>query len=329
MKRKFVTEYSIGYLNSYTAMLTAQQLLSGDKMTPEQINQIAECHIYLITARPAPYFKENSIKHDDNKLSGCLCYKVDGVEKEVKFEGFPWVLDDNAVSVTCKYPYKQVISYDADGKECTYVPADYLANMYLTEGADGLTELNNYEVLYVGQAIGNQGNRNAMDRLRSHSTLQKILAQTGYDYPDKEIMIFMYEFKHENIFSSMDGRATDVDESDKNESRLFNTIQNPPNKKQKIGLVEAGLIRYFQPHYNEIFKIKFPSTKHKVLQSCFKLDISGFVVELNSENLNYFLYSKTVKTNNHHIAKIDLFSSIDRSSFFSPTGFKVNPDVIS
>ncbi|MCL6365255.1 hypothetical protein EXT60_13510 [Pectobacterium carotovorum subsp. carotovorum] len=327
MKRKFATEYIINYLNSYTGMLTAQQLLSGDKISPEQNTAISECHIYTITARPAPYFKEQSIKHEDGKLSGCVCYKIDGIEKTVEFNDFPWKLDKDAVSISCKYPYKEVISYDADGKECTYVPASHLVNMFLINEVNK-TDLNNYEVLYVGQALGNLGDKNAIDRLKKHATLQKILSQTHYDYPDKEIVIFMYEFKHDSMISSMDGRASDADQSDKNEERLFNAIENPPSKKQKIGLIEAGLIRYFQPHYNEVYKIKFPSTKHKVLTSCYNLDISGFSVELSLEDLNSFLYSNAVSSSDHHIAQIDLFSSINRSSFFSPTEFKMNPEVI-
>ncbi|MGR6771640.1 hypothetical protein ACU36R_08430 [Pectobacterium brasiliense] len=297
-------------------------------MSQEQNDSISECHIYTITARPAPYFKEQSIKHENGKLSGYICYKIDGVEKTVEFNDYPWKLDKDAVSICCKYPYKEVISYDADGKECTYFPASHLVNMILMNGVKTKDDLNNYEVLYVGQSLGNQGNRNALDRLKKHSTLQKILSQTAYDYPDKEIVIFMYEFKHDSIISSMDGRASDADQSDKNEERLFNAIENPPNKRQKIGLIEAGLIRYFQPHYNEIYKIKFPSTKHKVLKSCYNLDISGLSVELNSETLNSFLYSNSVRSSNHHIAQIDLFKSIDRSSFFSPTDLKLNPEVI-
>ncbi len=327
MKRKFVTEYCIGYLNSYSAMVTAHQLSSGAKMTPEQISSFSDCHIYAITARPTPYFKKDSIKYCDEKLSGSICYKIDGVEKEIEFNNYKWKLDSNAVSVECKYPYKEVISYDKDGNECsTYVPATYLASVYLSKNRN---DLNDYEVLYIGQSLGSQGNKNALDRLSSHSTLQKILARTSYEYPDKEIVIFMYEFKHDRMYSSIDGRASNADNSDKNETRLFNAMENPPDKKQKIGLIEAGLIRYFQPPYNEIYKIKFPSTKHRVLNSCYNLDISGFIVEINCENLNYFLHSKSITSSYHHIAKIDLFNSIDRSSFFSPTEFKISPDVIS
>lgn len=328
MKRKYTTEYCLGFLNSYTAMLTAQQLLSGGTMTQGQIESIANCHIYIITARPAPYFKADSIKHENNKLSGTICYKIDGIEKSIEFENYSWKLEHDAVSLNCKYPYKEIISYNAEGKEVTYVAASFLANIFLNPGSDGLTDLNNYEVLYVGQSLGNQGNRNAYDRLKSHSTLQKILSQTGYDYPDKEVMIFMHEFKHENMFTSMDGRAIDADKSDKNEERLMNAIKNPPDKKQKIGMIEAALIRYFQPYYNEMYKIKFPSTKHKILKSCYALDISGLVVELNTENLNYHLYSSTIISKHHHMAQIDLFNSLERRSFFAPTGFENNPEVI-
>jgi len=323
-----MTEYSIGYMNSYTAMVTAHQLLSGDKMAPEQLKSISECHIYIITARPSPYFKPDSLKHENDLLSGKVCYRIDGVEKEIDFSGFGWELVDGAVSIDCKYPFKEIISRNPEGNEVRYIAASYLANIYLSEGSEHLTDLNNYEVLYVGQSIGNTGNRNALDRLTNHSTLQKILAQVGYDYPDKEIMIFMHEFKHEYMFSSTDGRAKDSDTSDANETRLFNAIENPPNKRQKIGMVEAGLIRYFQPHYNEIYKIKFPSTKLKVLNSCYELDISGLTIELNSTDLNYFLHSATVRTDNHHIAQFDLFDALERNSFFTPTGMTINPKVI-
>lgn len=310
-------------------MITAHQLLSDGKMSPKQSEALSECHIYAITAIPTTYFKKDSLRYDEKGLSGSICYKVDGDEKEIEFEHFPWVWDENAVTMQCKYPYKEVINYDSNGNECTYISANYLATTFLNKNFSEKTDLNDYEVLYIGQALGNQGNRTAIDRLNSHSTLQKILARTSHEYPDKEIVIFMYEFKHDNMFSSMDGRSLNADKSIKNEERLMNAIQNPPNKKQKIGLIEAGLIRYFQPPYNEIYKIKFPSTKHRVLNSCYDLDMSGFVVEVNCENINYFLHSKSVKSSYHHIVKIDLFNSINRSSFFTPGEFKVSPDVIS
>ncbi len=314
-------------MNSYTSMMTAHQLLKGGEIKPTDRENISQCHIYIITARPSPYFKPEFLKHENDTLFGKIFYKINGTETAIDFNDYRWKLEDDAISIDCKYPYREIRSLNHQGQEVTYLPASYLANAYLSKNF-GIGELNSYEVLYVGQAQGDQGNRSALDRLASHATLQKILALTNHDYPDKEIMIFMYQFEHGQVIASMDGRAKDADNSDENEIRFLNAARNPPNKRQKIGLIEAGLIRYFQPHYNEIFKIKFPSTKHKVLKSCFDLDITALIVELDSSDLNYALYSKTTSAKSHHIAQIDLVSSLNRQSFFFSTGFTNNPKVI-
>ena len=324
MKRKYVTEFAVSYMNSYSIMITAYQLMKGGILKDEYRYAIDKCHIYIIAARPSPYFDPATIKHENNKLSGDVCYKIDGVENRVPFDGYRCKLEGDAVSLKCKYPFKEIWSINENGEEVTHLPASYFASTKLPHNED----LNSYEVLYVGQALGKQGNRSALDRLKNHSTLQKILAMTNNDYPDKEIMIFMYQYEHAQVLTSIDGRAKDADNTSVNETRLMNTIQNPPEKKQRIGMIEAGLIRYFQPHYNEIFKIKFPSTKHRVLESCRKLDITGLGIELDSSDLNYYLYSHEQYKSQHHIIQIDLVSSKNRMSFFSATGFKDSPTLI-
>ncbi|MDH4561711.1 hypothetical protein [Pseudomonas sp. BN411] len=327
MKRKFVTEYALGYMNSFTSIVTAHQLLLGGRVNPVDQQNLDKSHIYIITARPQPFFKPETLRHEGGLLSGVVCYRIDGKEHEIPFEGFHWTLDDEASKIECRYPYREICSFNPDGQEGTYLPASMLTFRYLQEDRSGAVDLNRYEVLYVGQSLG-QGNRSAPERLKNHSTLQKILALTNHDYPDKEIMIFMYQFEHDQFFTSMDGRAKDANNTNQNESRLINAMRNRPNKKQKIGMIEAGLIRYFQPHYNEIFKIKFPSAKHKTLKSCYDLDVSSLVIELACQELNYYFYSPTVTAKNHHIAKIDLVASQKRLSFFNATGFNEMPDII-
>lgn len=327
MKRKYVTEYSFGYMNSLTVMVTAHQLMQGGVMRPDDEENLSNCHIYFIAARPLPYFKQGSIKHYNKKLSGILCYKIDGHEFEIPFADYPWELSKDVVNIELKYPYREVVSYKENGEVETLVPASFLANLYIPIIVEG-SPLNQYEILYIGQALG-QGSRSAADRLKRHETLQKILALSSYEYPDKEIMLFMFEFEHDQMFTSMDGRAKDADNSGENETRLINAMKNPPNKKQKIGMIEAGFIRYFQPHYNEIFKIKFPSSKHKVLQSCIDLDVTGLILELDTSDLRCKLYSLAATVSDHHIAKLDLTSQQNRLSFFHITGIGALPGVIS
>ncbi|HDT4368133.1 TPA: hypothetical protein QHL04_002712 [Klebsiella aerogenes] len=326
MKRKFIHEFAFGYLNSFTAMVTAQQLTSDAKMNLEQEKQLSKCHIYFICARPSFYFIENTIKHEKNTLSGEIGYKIDGKESRFHFE-YDWILEDDAIDVICKYPFREVISINNAGEEVTYISASIIATFHSSK-LDCFSDLSSYEVLYIGQAVGKNGSRNAVERLRNHSKLQKILAQTHYSKPDQEIMLFMYAFEHEQVFSSLDGRSGLIDDTDSDDMRFKLALKNLPNQNQAINMIEAALIRYFQPEYNEKFKESKISPKLKALAKCYDLDMSGIVVEINTENLFYSLYSKKIKKNYHHIVKIDLVSHQQRLSFFRPTGFNALPDII-
>lgn len=326
MKRKNVTEYALGYMNSYTTMMTAYQLMSGWNLTEGQ-EEVDKCHIYMIATRPNAYFISDTLKHQADKLSGQIGYKISGVEHRLDFSDIPFELWDDAVEFRCNYPFREIWTYNAAGEKLRYFAASYYASLLDAYKIDG--RLNAFQVQYIGQAIG-QGNRSAQERLASHSTFQKILALSSHATPDDEIVVFMFQFDHEQIFSSMDGRAKDAIADNTNETRLFNAIRNPPNKKQKIALVEAGLIRYFQPTYNEMFKIKFPSTKQKTLQSCRELDISALVVELDTSDLGFNIGSPTVEATEHHTARYNLVNQENRMSFFNFTGMATEfPGVIN
>lgn len=324
MKRKNITEYAFGYMNSYTSMMTAYQLMSGWRPITGQ-DQIDKCHIYIIASRPNPYFIVESLKHEKGLLSGQLGYKISGVEQRIEFKDLSFELSDGATEIRCEYPYREIWTYNSEGDQCRYIPATFLASTLGTQISDGV--LTRFEVLYVGQAIG-QGNRSAQQRLTSHSTFQRILALSAHDTPDNEIAVLMFQFDHEYLFTSMDGRATGAIADDSNDIRVMNAIRNPPKKKQKIAMIEAGLIRYFEPRYNAIFKTKFPSMKHKTLKSCMDLDVSALVVELDTSDIGFTLWSKNVRASNHHTARYDLVNLQNRMSLFNLTGMSEFPGVI-
>lgn len=324
MKRKNVTEYAFGYMNSYTSMMTAYQLMSDWRVIKGQ-DQLDKCHIYIIATRPNSFFIADSLEHDGKFLSGQIGYKISGLEHRVNFKEFPFELTEGAIEIRCDYPFRELWTYNSAGEQIHYLSATHFASILGAYNSDGV--LNRFEVLYVGQALG-QGNRSAQQRLTSHSTFQKILALSAHDTPDNEVVVFMFQFEHEQVFTSMDGRAIDAIADDSNEKRLMSAIRNPPDKKQKIAMVEACLIRYFQPRYNEIFKIKFPSTKHKTLLSCKKLDASALIVELDTSDLGFTMWSPTVRASDHHIARYDLVNLQNRMSFFNLTGITEFPGVI-
>jgi hypothetical protein len=324
MKRKNITEYALSYMNSWTSMMTAYQIMSDWKVVNDQ-DQLDKCHIYIIAKRPNAYFIPDSLKHDAGHLSCKIGYKIEGEEFFLELKNYPFEFLDGAIELRCDYPFRELWTYNAAGHKVRYFTASFFSAYLDSHKSDGI--LNRFEVLYVGQAIG-QGNRSAQQRLTSHSTFQRILARSSHEAPDDEIVVFMYQFEHEQILSSMDGRATDAIKDDSNEKRLMTAIRNPPDKKQKIAMVEASLIRYFQPKFNEIFKIKFPSTKHKTLQSCKALDVSAIIVELDSSDLGFTMWSPTIKASDHHTARYDLVNLQNRMSFFNLTGLAEFPGVI-
>ncbi|AKX43967.1 hypothetical protein AKN87_01710 [Thiopseudomonas alkaliphila] len=334
MKRKNVIEYALGYANNYIFMCSAYQLMSEWKVAEEDQKHLDKCHIYIIATRPKPYFVSHSLKYADGKLSGKIGYKIKGAEYFIDFDHMPFELADDAIEFKCEYPFQEIWTYNAAGERVRYYPVTHIASFIKSLNRDlsfrpSDDVMSKFEVLYIGQAIG-RGDRSAQQRLNSHSTFQKIITRSAHETPDNEIIIFMLQFEDDQVFTTMDGQANDeVKSRDKSDvKRLMETIYNPPSKKQKIALIEAGLIRYFQPHYNEIFKIKFPSTKHKVLKSCEKLDVSALLVSLNTSDFGFTLWSPAVAASDNHIAKFDLVNLQDRMSFFSLTNMPEFPGVI-
>ncbi|GLO25453.1 hypothetical protein [Pseudomonas putida] len=319
-------EFAISYMNSYTAMVTADQLMGGGTASAEQQDMLSRCNIYIIAARPVVRYKPESISHENDRFGGVLTYRIAGSERLLPFDGYRWTLEDDAINLACPYPHLEVHAVNPEGKLVTYMPANAIATMY-TLSEDERADLNAFQVLYVGQAIGD-GSRGAMDRLISHSTLQKILARAPYDHPDQEIAIFMYQFDHSKVHSSMGVVADSTIDYDESDAGLLKGIPKPPEKREAIGVIEAALIRYFQPVYNEKFKNKFPHTKQKVLKPLYDRDISGLFVELDSSELGIFLSSPTAEAANHHLVMFDLVAPLSRSSYFDVLGISEMPGII-
>jgi len=230
MERKFLTEYSLEYTVSYTFQIKAHYLSSSEEIPSEIIDELNKCHIYFITKNPNFYFRKDSIICNQYDLSGYICYKINGVEKEEYFS-FPYQIEKKTLFISCEYPYKEltILYENEDGVQnvlCTVTVYEVCYVMRLKIFSD-------YEVLYIGQSFGRNGDRNAMDRLKSHSTLQKILAETSHNDPDSEITLFMYAFEYEHILSCTDGADPSVNNSNENIERLYDLIQNPPDKKKK------------------------------------------------------------------------------------------------
>ena len=311
--RKSLTDYSIGLCSGHVAILPPDQL-HADGTMPENFAQIYDqFHIYLIGRRPALAIDPETLRYEEGVIHGHLTYRVDGQATRLPFS-YSHPLPEGTVDVVAApYPHRDYRAVDGDGEILEFWPTLIIPS-YANIG-HGLDEL---DIVYVGQAFGD-GSRNALDRLRSHSTLQKILADTAAQQPDDEVVIVLAQFPQYRVFSIMDGRVASELSDDQDKERFFSVLDNPLSEHAQVCLAEAGLIRYFQPRYNEIYKSRFPKQDQKILDACYKLDFSAIIVEINTEDIGLYLKSDHMRRGLHHMAKYDLHDLAKRRSFFALT----------
>lgn len=312
-KKHYLSEFSVNLCTSNWLLISADQLTSGGVMSPEEKAIADRSHIYVVCRRPSLRFDPSTFTYSGEQAAGDLLYFVDGSENRVPFSiKFP-LLDGATGAALSPYPHRELRTYDSQGNNVRYFPANVLS---IREGQHlDRPELANLEVLYVGQSFAS-GNRSAFERLQSHSTLQKILAEASYENPDSEIFVATFVYEPYRVLTLFDGKAKGVISDDRDTNRFFSILDRPLKKSQQISLAEAALIRYFQPRYNKIYKTNFPSTKQKVLASCYELDFSGLTVEINTDELRFRLFSDSVEPAMHHISNIELFAHSDRAGFF-------------
>mgnify|MGYP003109118919 FL=1 len=102
-----------------------------------------------------------------------------------------------------------------------------------------------FKVLYIGQAYGEDGSRNALHRLKSHSTLQQIAVQ---GIPDGfRLTLLMLEVVPANRLLTMFNPKAKI--QDQAEARIRNGLDKlfSTTEPERITLYEASLIRYFKP----------------------------------------------------------------------------------
>lgn len=110
-------------------------------------------------------------------------------------------------------------------------------------------------LLYIGKAIGGENCRSSIERLKSHETLQRILAESPNNRPNSDILLLTFgvdETKYLDTFVPIDEAGNSIEDH-----------SDFVAEKQLISMVEAKLINYFKPEYNiEFSKGEVPRSSH-------------------------------------------------------------------
>ena len=164
-----------------------------------------------------------------------------------------------------------------------------------------------FKILYIGQAKGNDFTRFAQDRLKSHSTLQNILSQIIDSRIIYDIKVLLLSTSEVKIATTMDsGKFATISAKE---------ILDFPDEPSHINLVEAKLINYFKPEFNEKFKNgNVPEEHHKSYDDYYKKKFNSMVITF--ENLfPCSFYTDHVKDFTVPFENID-YSIIGSENFF-------------
>lgn len=101
------------------------------------------------------------------------------------------------------------------------------------------------EIVYIGQAFGENGERLPAEELMSDPMLQKVEADLLREYPEKDLALLLLEFKSQLL--------EEIDSEDEDLLELQEITKNPPPElnNQTLNATEAALINYFKPEYNK------------------------------------------------------------------------------
>jgi hypothetical protein len=253
------------------------------------------CHIYLIGVTPT--ISLESARQDGSNLVVSLQYN--GKICEITYplaEGMEVHQEDG-------YHFVR----DSNGRR--YFPNTESMFMRLSVETSEIF----FKVLYIGQALGADGKRNAHDRLLKHETLQKIALK---GVPDgHHLSLLMLGIAENRVMTAFNPFAKNIDDDKERIVAGLNKLYDT-TLQERVTLYEASLIRYFMPHFNTEFKNSFPSTNLRVLQDCYDKDFSALAAEIVIDELPFQLCSDVVPPAFHHTAFHDLHDDNSRKIFF-------------
>ena len=143
------------------------------------------------------------------------------------------------------------------------------------------------EILYIGQAKGNKESRNTGKRLINHETLQKILADIIDSKLDFDIRLISFSVKEDLMWTNLTTESTSNAELSDIYDISSHSFQIKIQESDFINLVEAKLINYFKPAYNDRFtQGKVPSNKHTSYRQ--------YLILFNDMSINLYKLSKFV-----------------------------------
>lgn len=272
-------------------------------------------HIYIICKRKKLHF-QSSVPHGNEHIMTTLYW-----------------LDEqhNKKFINCRSSNELKINYFQDG----YYNIDYkgaqgllvkehimINNFFLLEkdpvGTSVSTPISSdLKVMYVGQAFGRTATKKIDYRLANHDKIQKVCLGVVNSGSNEEVLIIGIIAATNDIATSMVTPQTDrTDFTLEAMLELRDKAAMRPPEGQQVTILEASLIRYFQPPLNKEYKSTFPSPDFDSYDQIYEteFDYSAFSLETWP---NARIYSEMVPDRKYsHYQHFPLKTKSDKETLF-------------
>lgn len=305
MKRKYTTEFAI---NSYSVWGGVLQQEDFDYLhIPNGMNP----QIYFIGKRSRIYCNpESMIISNDGLISGTAIIQKTGDNKEVLIsKKFP-IESEDELCLEINYPYTKIIVKNKNKVLFSIKVASILSLQ--SDYIDGL----DLEILYIGQSFSGSNNYGIRERLENHSTLQAIYSDMITKFPCDDVWIGLLCFDSQ-VFIELDGTSKEtIMSQEEDNNHIDNFFNSDISEEQIVNFTEAALINYFQPSFNQVYKGKFPSSRHKSYSSCYDLDLNKIIATLSTDSMHCRVYTPFTDPSDLHTAEFQLHSREERKEMF-------------
>ncbi|MBT2160860.1 hypothetical protein [Zobellia barbeyronii] len=289
-EHKYSSECAIDIFLS-TFQILQQSELEFFTKTQQIFNKTNPCNIYFILKRPKTTINPSYLKVDKNWIELMFYIQVQE-KKESRLLRIPNNDKTQNIKLHSEYPYNYFTLIINERHSDSFKVGALIDQVQFE--LPKVEPLLDYEVLYIGQTFGKNGERTPLERISSHSTLQLIYSEAISKNPDSDIWIMLTSFSQKNI-ASTDGRIKIPKKNEPIDLKRFLNFSDPNyvqfTDKQKINFTEASLIKAFRPKYNKEYKDTFPSKTHKTYSECYDLDINAIVIETDTSALSRWLYT--------------------------------------
>ncbi|EJB8552512.1 hypothetical protein MW385_003542, partial [Acinetobacter baumannii] len=327
MSPNYITNFGIETGNEKYLFLTSHSL--DHSFVKKYKDIIDQCHIYCVVDCPRFTFIPETLIYEFSEnyifYTVELKYILNGKEKTVQIKDSFQVPKNTKKAKIDAYPHTDIILMDKNDNFIMSATASGLAYAFKIEDAISL------KILYIGKSTGVKKFQNGLERAKSHKTLQKILADRNTKYPDRIVFVGLFNFSEIKLYSNIDfGDLTQGIDWKKEISRLKRSNDFKMTLAEQTSLIEAILIRHFEPEYNITLKNDLPSKNSKTFQKCAQYDITAIAIKFYSQDenppfYNYLLYTEKVKKSAIHNIFVELNDPNERKGFFTINGVNFAP----